>query len=147
MGKTGFAGENPSAMFDLCATREDWLAGQESLQREEAMSAVSTQVAVTPKPEVLQPSSTTTDEDWREFAACRGLAEAGALGLFFRPSGSEYKHEKLDREKKAKDICARCPVIRECLEDALKRREPHGILGGLNEDERSDLLPIRLKRR
>jgi WhiB family redox-sensing transcriptional regulator len=40
------------------------------------------------------------------------------------------------REAAAKRICADCPVRRECLEYALRVREPFGIWGGLNESER-----------
>jgi WhiB family redox-sensing transcriptional regulator len=40
---------------------------------------------------------------------------------------------------KAKGVCARCEVIRECLAYALDHDERHGIWGGLTEDERSDL--------
>jgi len=44
------------------------------------------------------------------------------------------------RERKAKSICAVCPVRIECLEYAVRIREPHGIWGGLNEIERRVLI-------
>jgi len=44
------------------------------------------------------------------------------------------------RERKAKSICAACPVRIECLEYAVRIREPHGIWGGLNEIERRVLI-------
>ena len=47
------------------------------------------------------------------------------------------------RERQAKAICARCPVRIECLEYAVRIREPHGIWGGLNELERRILLRER----
>jgi WhiB family redox-sensing transcriptional regulator len=47
------------------------------------------------------------------------------------------------RERQAKGICARCPVRIECLEYAVRIREPHGIWGGLNELERRILLRER----
>ena len=40
------------------------------------------------------------------------------------------------RERQAKAVCATCPVHKECLDFALRIREPHGIWGGLNEIER-----------
>ena len=47
------------------------------------------------------------------------------------------------RERQAKAICARCPVRMECLEYAIRIREPHGIWGGLNELERRILIRHR----
>ena len=43
-------------------------------------------------------------------------------GLFFS--------EELQDIARAKAICAKCPVIAECLEGALERREPWGVWGG-----------------
>ncbi|MFJ6617413.1 WhiB family transcriptional regulator [Kitasatospora sp. NPDC091335] len=39
-------------------------------------------------------------------------------------------------ERRAKMICAGCPVRTMCLELALERRERHGIAGGMTADER-----------
>ena len=44
------------------------------------------------------------------------------------------------REKKAKAICARCPVISNCLKDALANNEPFGVWGGMSADERYRLI-------
>ncbi len=60
--------------------------------------------------------------------------------MFFPPSTFERKDEKLERETRAKDICASCPVRQPCLDYAIQIREPHGIWGGLNENERKHLL-------
>src|SRR5690606_39240488 len=38
--------------------------------------------------------------------------------------------EELQDIAKAKLICAKCPVVAECLEGALERREPWGVWGG-----------------
>jgi WhiB family redox-sensing transcriptional regulator len=73
---------------------------------------------------------------WQHQAACRG----SDTSWFFAPSYFEKREEKDAREAKAKRVCARCPVIEECLEYALRIREPHGIWGGLNEFERRRLL-------
>ena len=78
---------------------------------------------------------------WQFSAACRGTDTA----LFFAPNYFERKGEKDGREARAKAICARCPVRIECLEYALKIREPHGVWGGMNEVERRTLLREREK--
>jgi WhiB family transcriptional regulator, redox-sensing transcriptional regulator len=61
--------------------------------------------------------------------------------LFFPPSLPERREEREVREARAKQICAQCAVQRDCLDFALRVREPHGIWGGLTESERRRLLP------
>ena len=56
--------------------------------------------------------------------------------VFFPPHHAERKNERQSRERRAKAICASCPVLEPCLDYALTIREPHGIWGGLNEMER-----------
>jgi WhiB family redox-sensing transcriptional regulator len=63
--------------------------------------------------------------------------------FFPPPSFFERKEEKLMREARAREICAACSVRRDCLDYALRIREPHGIWGGLNESERKSLLVER----
>jgi len=58
--------------------------------------------------------------NWERLAACADLP--GATQLFF----SDELHEIA----RAKNICATCPVMVECLETALERREQWGIWGG-----------------
>jgi WhiB family redox-sensing transcriptional regulator len=77
---------------------------------------------------------------WQWRAACRGEEDAS---LFFAPSHLETKDEKHARERRAKSLCAGCPVRVECLEYAIRTREPHGIWGGLNELERRHLIKYR----
>ena len=60
--------------------------------------------------------------------------------VFFPPPSTERKREKLAREARAKEICAACPVVGECRDYALSIREPHGVWGGLSEQERRLLL-------
>jgi WhiB family transcriptional regulator, redox-sensing transcriptional regulator len=60
--------------------------------------------------------------------------------VFFPPSHFERKDERNLRESRAKAICTTCTVRRECLDYALRIREPHGIWGGLNEVERKGML-------
>ncbi|AJF70434.1 MULTISPECIES: WhiB family transcriptional regulator [Streptomyces] len=44
---------------------------------------------------------------------------------------------------KAKQICARCPLIHSCLQGALERGEEHGVWGGLSTAERHELTARR----
>ena len=78
-------------------------------------------------------------EYWWGYAACRGQDAT----YFFAPSYFEKRAEKTAREAVAKAICSRCSVREECLGYALRRREPHGVWGGLNEMERRALLRQR----
>jgi len=65
--------------------------------------------------------TTTEDRSWWSDARCRD--GNGALShLFFS--------EELQDIAQAKRICAECPVLAECLEGALERREPWGVWGG-----------------
>ena len=84
-------------------------------------------------------SAQRVEEVWQVKAACRGPQAA----VFFPPSHFERKDEKLEREARAKAICATCSVRRPCLAYAIKIREPHGIWGGLNESERKQVLAQR----
>lgn len=76
------------------------------------------------------------DDLWQLKAACRGPQAA----VFFPPTHFERKDEKEEREARAKSICATCGVRKQCLDYAIRIREPHGIWGGLNELERKQLL-------
>ena len=80
-------------------------------------------------------SAQRTEETWQIRAACRGPQAA----VFFPPPQFERKDDKLERESRAKEICAGCAVRQPCLEYAIHIREPHGIWGGLNEAERRQL--------
>jgi WhiB family transcriptional regulator, redox-sensing transcriptional regulator len=72
---------------------------------------------------------------WEMRAACRGPASAP----FFPPITAETSGARRRREAAAKRICSDCPVRSECLEYALRVREPFGIWGGRTEAERRDL--------
>ena len=60
------------------------------------------------------------DALWENDAACRQANVAA--DLFFS--------EDLGDIAAAKRICAECPVLGQCLEGALERREPWGVWGG-----------------
>ena len=81
----------------------------------------------------------TDEEVWRRLAACRGPEAT----CFFAPTDPEPRHERDAREERARQICVECVVREECLEYALRIREPHGIWGGLNEGQRRALLEGR----
>ena len=66
-------------------------------------------------------SSEQLNQDWWDEAQCRD-GEASLSGVFFS--------EELQDIARAKSICAGCPVMTECLEGAMVRREPWGVWGG-----------------
>ena len=65
------------------------------------------------------------DGSWRDAAAC-----AGSGDLFFPEKG------RTDQAEAARQVCAGCPVRRQCLGFALENEERHGVWGGLTERER-----------
>jgi WhiB family transcriptional regulator, redox-sensing transcriptional regulator len=84
-------------------------------------------------------SALRTEDAWQVKAACRGPQAA----VFFPPASFERKDEKVERERRAKEICGNCAVRKPCLAYALRIREPHGIWGGLSEGERKRVLEGR----
>lgn len=67
--------------------------------------------------------------DWRDRAACLSSDPE----LFF-PIGTTGPAE--EQIKRARRICRDCPVIMECLRNALRTTDQYGIAGGLTEGER-----------
>lgn len=64
--------------------------------------------------------------DWHAEGACDGRTDLDWYG-------------ETRREIKAvKAVCADCPIKATCLQDAIKRREPWGVWGGLDPDERAE---------
>lgn len=61
--------------------------------------------------------------------ACAGVDTE----IFFPPEGLRGS------DKRAKDICARCPVKQRCLDFALPRVWIHGVWGGTNNYERKQM--------
>ncbi|GII88226.1 hypothetical protein Ssi03_62160 [Sphaerisporangium siamense] len=70
---------------------------------------------------------------WTNRAACKGQDPE----LFFEPAARSKEDPDV---KRAKAICAGCPVRRECLIDAVERKEQYGIWGGLTEREMRAIL-------
>jgi WhiB family redox-sensing transcriptional regulator len=80
-------------------------------------------------------------ETWRQSAACSGMDTSD-----FYPGDRERGPTLARRERRAKQVCARCPVIQECLAWALDAREPFGVWGGTSAKERARMLQVRDRR-
>jgi WhiB family redox-sensing transcriptional regulator len=76
--------------------------------------------------------------EWQYEGACRGMDPE----MFFHPDG-ERGPRRRNRENAAKAVCASCPVLQRCREQALAIQEPYGIWGGLSEDDRAAILSRR----
>ena len=74
---------------------------------------------------------------WQERARCRGEDAV----LFFGPNAYEAKHERAERERLAKAICAECEVVFACRSWAIEHGEAFGVWGGLGETDRRGFLP------
>ena len=71
---------------------------------------------------------------WQERGACRGVDPT----WFFHPQ-NERGLSRLRRDRRAKTVCASCPVRLECADYAIRAREPYGVWGGLTEEEREQI--------
>lgn len=76
--------------------------------------------------------------EWQRIAACRGMDSS----MFFHPP-KERDAARENRAARAKAVCRQCPVIAECLDHALRVREPYGVWGGRTEDERAQILGVQ----
>lgn len=68
---------------------------------------------------------------WQREGSCYGLE---VNDFFAEPVKRKLRRE---RDAKAKELCATCPVIKECLAHALRVPETFGIWGGTTPEERS----------
>jgi len=71
-----------------------------------------------------------TPREWSKDAAC---AEIGPVDYAFFPDSGSGGYNM------AREVCDRCPVRYECLQDALDRDEQWGMYGGLTPNERKAL--------
>ena len=69
-------------------------------------------------------------DDWAPLGSC---AKTDPDALFVQGAAQQT----------AKVVCQRCPVIAECLADALDNRTEFGVWGGMTERERRALLKRR----
>ena len=74
--------------------------------------------------------STGWTDDWAPLGAC---SKSDPDALFVQGAAQQT----------AKVVCQRCPVIAECLADALDNRTEFGVWGGMTERERRALLKRR----
>lgn len=67
--------------------------------------------------------------DWANAAACQGR------------DVEEFFTESKPRVREIKNVCARCPVSRQCLDEAMRTEDSsrYGIYGGLTAAERDAL--------
>lgn len=65
--------------------------------------------------------------EWHALAACQEHDQ------------TDWYSPNLDRQRRARAVCAGCPVRIECALDALQRGEPHGMWGGLDVTDRRTL--------
>ena len=77
------------------------------------------------------PRPVADDWAWQLRAACRDGPET----MFFHPD-LERGPARRARDARAKQVCARCPVIMECRRHAMATEEPYGVWGGQDEHER-----------
>ena len=87
------------------------------------------------EPEPYRPtlSLARLEEPWRDRAACEGMG----CDLFFpEPTAIPGVQGWRTSYDAAKVICDRCPVRQECLEEALRYHEAHGMWGGLTPRQR-----------
>lgn len=66
---------------------------------------------------------------WWELAACRTADPE----LFFPISSTGSARADITR---AKALCARCGIRRQCLDYAIDSHQAHGVWGGASEEER-----------
>lgn len=81
------------------------------------------------------PGASFTSWEWQEQGLCRQRDEH----LFVGPD-SEGAATRRRRERRAKLVCQACPVLERCRRHALSVPEPHGVWGGLTEQERARIL-------
>lgn len=74
------------------------------------------------------------NSEWPELAACR---DPGVDPEIFFPLGEIGPGA--GQIAAARAVCARCPVVSQCLDWALRAGEPAGIWGGTTPDERRRL--------
>lgn len=75
-------------------------------------------------------SSQSDENEWERRAACASEDPE----LFFAPD-RERSEDRERRQAKAKEICGRCAVRRECGESAIQTHKVYGIWGGMTETE------------
>lgn len=87
------------------------------------------------------PTAPTTDTSWVIKAACRDVdPEVMFPEWSFGDLGGQMRDDYPAEVAHAKTVCAGCPVIAKCRQDALDRQDIYGVRGGLDEQERRAIL-------
>jgi WhiB family redox-sensing transcriptional regulator len=68
---------------------------------------------------------------WQDAAACQGMDASTFYAHDGQRAASLRRHEEA-----AKQVCASCPVMRQCLRYAMDTREAWGVWGGKTAEER-----------
>lgn len=74
--------------------------------------------------------------EWSDQAACLSAEPE----QFFPVGGAAAARWETEA---AKEVCGRCAVLTRCRDYALATRQPFGVWGGLDEEERRTLLAAR----
>lgn len=75
---------------------------------------------------------------WRDEAACRGMTPEESERIFF-PTDPRSGPERQRMYDEARSYCDGCPVVRECLQDALDWNDRDGFRGGMSASGRARL--------
>jgi WhiB family redox-sensing transcriptional regulator len=70
-------------------------------------------------------------QDWRHWAACQDENPE-----WWFPTAAAHTYIYKREVKRAKDICASCPIIDDCLREAVREGHVHGVWGGTSEELR-----------
>lgn len=69
--------------------------------------------------------------NWHAQAACKDLPTE-----MFYYDDDERGPEKLYKERAALAVCNGCPVVKQCLQDAINRNDVYSIQGGTTPEQR-----------
>ena len=82
---------------------------------------------------------------WRGGTECAKLPAKEADYLFFQENPNNPKRGlRAEPTRLAKDMCQKCPVLKQCLKDALNHPElaGYGVRGGKSARERQEILRL-----
>lgn len=88
-------------------------------------------------------TSTDRPQDWRKRAACRDAVDPEIFYPLGEPGSKKYEQAA----QIAKALCSFCPVITDCLEDALISEDKWAIRGGLDPTERGEQFGQRWRKK
>ena len=82
---------------------------------------------------------------WRDGVECAKLPAKEADYLFFQENPNNPKRGlRAEPTRRAKDMCQRCPALKQCLEYALRHPEfaEYGVWGGTTVAQRRRILRL-----